>query len=200
MPDFVGLHVLLAVSSLGLEPEASPPVAPVPPPVEQVAANCEKPSYATDVLVCSNAELRALDARMRQAYLAVAQNLDAVKSPYFEAQPLWLRRRSMCAFQEQHTACVKAAYAERLSILDAVAVTRVATRQYSCNGPRGKPGLSATRTTSGAITLWQGPLVFAVAVQTSPVPGWLQEIGVKENGKRLILSHKGLPSITCRNI
>ncbi|QEA16050.1 hypothetical protein [Novosphingobium ginsenosidimutans] len=168
--------------------------------MEQMAANCQQPSYATDVLVCSNAELRALDARMRQAYLAVAPNLDAVKSPYFEAQPLWLRRRSMCAFQEQHAACVKSAYAERLSILEAVAATRLATRQYSCNGPRGKPGLSATKADSGSITLWRGPFLYAVAVQTSPAPGWQQEVGVKENGKSLILSHRGLPSITCQNI
>lgn len=200
MPSFVGSYALFAMASVGLEPGASTPVAPIPPPVEQTAANCEQPSYATDVLVCSNVELRALDARVREAYIEVAQTLDAVESPYFEAQPLWLRRRSMCAFEEQHIACVSAAYWERLNILDAVAATRLATRQYGCIGPRGKPRLSATKTTSGAITLWQGPVLYAVAVPTSPPPGWLQEVGVKENGNRLTLSHRGLPSINCQKI
>jgi hypothetical protein len=60
------LAALIPVVALG-----TAPVAAVPPPPEQVAANCDAPTYASDMLVCFDADLRVLDARMREAWVAL---------------------------------------------------------------------------------------------------------------------------------
>ncbi|WP_157090857.1 hypothetical protein [Erythrobacter dokdonensis] len=39
---------------------------------------------------------------------------------WLEPQELWLRRRSMCAFNERHAECVEQAYEERIGILHAM--------------------------------------------------------------------------------
>jgi uncharacterized protein len=38
----------------------------IPPPLEQVAADCVAPTYATDQLVCADAELKEMDRVMRE--------------------------------------------------------------------------------------------------------------------------------------
>jgi uncharacterized protein len=68
----------------------------LPPPPEQIRANCESPTNASDVLVCGNPLLRALDARMRDAWAAL--DFAAVVAPgaWVEAQDACFRRRSLC--------------------------------------------------------------------------------------------------------
>lgn len=86
----------------------------VPPPVEQLTANCVAPVFASDQLVCADPELRALDDQLRRILAARAgiQGLELEESDY-----QWFLRRSRCAFQEEHRACLLQAYRERLALL-----------------------------------------------------------------------------------
>jgi uncharacterized protein len=96
------------------------PVAATPPPPDQIAANCEAPTYTSDMLVCADPGLLALDRRMRDDWAGV--DVARVISPraLVEAQAVWFKRRSLCAFVEMHADCLKAAYAERIAVLEAL--------------------------------------------------------------------------------
>ncbi|MFM7350084.1 MAG: hypothetical protein ACKO01_11465 [Erythrobacter sp.] len=114
MPDVIACPRLVLAAVLLAEAgsaRADPP--PVPPPTEQLTADCSRPVYATDQLVCADATLRDLD-------VALAARLAVVPQPtarWVEPQWEWFRRRSRCAFSASHRACVEAAYRERLVVL-----------------------------------------------------------------------------------
>lgn len=109
------LAVLLPVLLLG-----SAPALAVPPPPEQFSANCESPTYASDMLVCGDTSLRTLDARMRDAWAAVDFAAAVAPGAWVEGQQDWFKRRSMCAFSERHAECLQDAYLERIAVLDAL--------------------------------------------------------------------------------
>jgi len=90
---------------------------PVPPPVEQLTADCARPVYATDRFVCDDPQLRASDSALREK----ASRIDIDRSsPWIEGHVEWFRRRSLCAFQADQRTCVVGAYAERRAVLDAL--------------------------------------------------------------------------------
>lgn len=93
----------------------------VPPPPEQLAADCEQPTYASDQLVCDTPELRALDERMRALLGRLDLEAVAGRDPAFEPQPDWLRRRSLCAFSAAHAGCLRAMYEARIAELEVLA-------------------------------------------------------------------------------
>jgi uncharacterized protein len=93
----------------------------IPPPPEQLAADCVQPTYASDQLVCTTPELLTLDLRM--SALLDRVDLEAVirTDPSFEPQPDWLRRRSLCAFAAAHAECLRAMYEARIAELEGLA-------------------------------------------------------------------------------
>jgi uncharacterized protein len=93
-------------------PLAGQPAA-VPPPVAQQTADCVRPVYATDQLVCGDPALKALDAEL----VAALEGFVAPASAWFEPQEAWFKRRSRCAFAEDHAVCAAAAYRERLAVV-----------------------------------------------------------------------------------
>jgi len=101
---------------------AAQPAAAIPPPPEQLAADCERPTYASDQLVCATPDILALDQRM--ADLLDRLDLEAVvrTDPSFEQQPDWLRRRSLCAFSTAHAECLRAMYEARIAELELLAL------------------------------------------------------------------------------
>lgn len=103
----------------------------VPPPVEQVTANCARPVYATDQLVCGDPELRAIDLELATALGGGG----ATSSPWLEPQTEWFKRRSRCAFAADHRACAISAYRERLAVAQgwSVSLTPISVR---CNDRR----------------------------------------------------------------
>lgn len=105
--------VSLLAAVLDMASAATLQTAPVPPPAEQQTADCSAPVFATDQLVCGDGTLRALDSELARALAAGA----LPNSPWFERQSKWFLRRSHCAFAEDHNACAKAAYRERLALL-----------------------------------------------------------------------------------
>jgi uncharacterized protein len=88
-------------------------VPAVPPPPEQSTADCRNPTFATDQLVCTNPDLRALDTQLAELLVGATEPV----SKWFEPQGQWLLRRSRCAFSEAHAECARAAYRERIALL-----------------------------------------------------------------------------------
>lgn len=103
---------LLALLLACPHPVAAEPL-PVPPPLDQVRTDCAHPQYASDSFVCDVADLRAADAEVAAlASTPSALAADAV----WEDQASWLRRRSLCAFKNDHVGCLIATYADRRAV------------------------------------------------------------------------------------
>jgi uncharacterized protein len=109
---FMGLSA--AVYSLSSSVQISAQ-APVPPPVEQSTADCARPTYASDQLVCNDAELRAFDGRLKELLL---QNSSIIPGVFQESDEQWFKRRSRCAFEVEHKKCLSEAYTDRFAVLE----------------------------------------------------------------------------------
>ena len=116
---------------------ASTSASAVPPPPDQMAANCDSPTFASDMLVCGDSLLRALDARMRDAWTALDFGSVVTSGAWVEAQQDWFKRRSLCAFSERHADCLQAAYSERIAVLEML-------RLVASRPPRQGPQRSAS--------------------------------------------------------
>lgn len=99
------LYALAACSASG--------PAPTPPPTEQFYANCATPTYATDVVVCDDPALRALDAELTALWAQVDAGPRTPRAER-EAQAAWFRERSMCAFEVDQAGCLEASYRGRI--------------------------------------------------------------------------------------
>jgi uncharacterized protein len=115
----IRIRWVVAVAATGAL--ATGTAAAIPPPPEQLAADCSQPTYASDQLVCATPELLALDQRMRALLDRVDLEAVAGRDPAFEQQSDWLRRRSLCAFSAAHADCLRAVYSARITELEAVA-------------------------------------------------------------------------------
>jgi hypothetical protein len=144
----------------------------VPPPLPQTGADCERPTYASDQLACSDPALRALDEQVRDAWLALVATGPSLDIPAaVETQVAWFRRRSLCAFSERHGACLRAAYAERAAVLEAwrlALATSAAghgTRLRCVGAPWGTGVVLGQRRAGGPLTVTDAagrPLAIAV--------------------------------------
>ena len=109
-----GRGVLLVIIALWCGLQAAM-AQQVPPPVSQVSADCVAPVYATDMLVCADPALRALDTEMLELWDRIAKTRKRSEAE----QAAWFRRRSLCAFDPDHRACVVTAYRTRITDLRA---------------------------------------------------------------------------------
>jgi uncharacterized protein len=175
----------------------------VPPPPEQFAANCESPTYASDMLVCGDPSLRALDARMREAWAAV--DLAAVVAPgaWVEGQQDWYKRRSLCAFSERHAECLRDAYVERIAVLEAMRViashpARQGTAAVCRDAPWGVAGVRLRAPATGALAIEDGEArVLATATPLQPGGAWTPHVGFTVDGASIRLVRMNWPTITC---
>jgi hypothetical protein len=88
----------------------------VPPPPEQLTADCEAPTFASDMLVCEDAGLRELD---RSLALRIEQREDAeTGASADESDQDWFTRSRLCAFETDHRECLVTAYCLRLANFD----------------------------------------------------------------------------------
>ena len=131
--------------------------AAVPPTVEQRTDDCVRPVYATNMLVCDDPELRALDERLRAVAPATSY------SPLLEDRAAWFRR-SRCAFQAEHRACAAAAYGEALAVAEAVAPTSLPGS--SCVLPDGTSA-SLAPLAAGAALIRAGRIVAVGVPETA---------------------------------
>lgn len=185
---------------------ATAPVAAVPPPPEQVAADCETPTYASDMLVCADPVLRRFDARMREAWAVVDFASVVVPGAWVEAQDAWLRRRSLCAFSERHADCLQAAYVERIAVLEALgSVARRPPRRgigASCPGaPWGQSLVRVRAPESGALVFEDDDAqVLAAATPMDPGGVWSPFVGFEVDGSVIWLATLEGAAIACTSI
>lgn len=175
--------------------DASPSSAqtlPVPPPLEQLQAECTRPQYASDTLVCGDAELRAADAQV--AALASTSPTLAADAKW-EDQASWLRRRSLCAFETDHRGCLIAAYADRRAVLAAIA--HPATQPLRCTGAWHGRALSSSPISAGqALPINENGQVGAVA--TPPGTAWQPWVAWSESATGLKVQPLGASPFVCR--
>ncbi|MFM9979227.1 MAG: hypothetical protein ACKVOP_14430 [Sphingomonadaceae bacterium] len=163
----------------------------VPPPIEQASANCVRPQYASDTLVCEDPALRALDADV--ARLGRIEPRLAVGA-IWESQFAWFRRRAQCAFQADHRDCLVAAYTDRRAVLEATALT--GERPLRCEGPwRGRPLVVTTATAGNPLKIAENGLLVAVA--SAGTKNWKSWIGFRASGPRLVLELRTGSKVRC---
>lgn len=182
----------------------------VPPPPEQFAADCLAPTYASDVVVCGEEALLAMDRELRQLYEPLHEALEATSAAAMldthalvETQDAWFRRRSLCAFSERQADCLRAAYEERLRVLGALALQRAQPSPEVlfavCRDAPwglGKTGISATQLGEIVLTDPSGR-VLAVAVGGPSPDGWTPFLRHEAEGSQLRLFPLEGPVITC---
>ncbi len=156
-------------------PVASQP-APVPPPLPQMRADCIRPQYASDALVCGDPELVAADAEV--AALA-ATTPTVADGAIWEDQAAWIRRRSLCAFGPDHRGCLVAAYVDRRSVLSAA--TAPATQQVRCFGAWQGRSLTGSAMASGQpVTIYDRGQLLGVATTKSAL--WQPMLSLRAAG------------------
>jgi uncharacterized protein len=170
---------LLATLLVGCAaPQASTVLPAVPPPPGQDAANCDAPTYASDVLVCGDPQLRALDARMLDAWSSLDLASALAPNAWVEEQREWFKRRSLCAFSERHADCLRGAYVERIAVLEALQrvasrPTRQGTPAVCRDAPWGGEELRLRAPETGALTVEdRGARVVAAATPPRPDGPW----------------------------
>jgi uncharacterized protein len=120
-----GLCLIVAAS---LVASCDDPAA-VAPPTGQTTADCTAPTYATDMLVCDDPDLRALDADLARLWAQVEADPNGDPAAA-EAQAAWFRERSLCAFEADHRGCAEATYRDRRA---ACAIAATAKRCLHCS-------------------------------------------------------------------
>lgn len=178
--------VLLASPAVVAQP------APVPPPIAQIQADCVRPQYASDTLVCGDAELAALDAEV--ARLATSAPVLAVAAVW-EDQTALFRRRSLCAFEADHRGCLVAAYADRRSVL--IAAAAPANQELVCTGDWQGMGVTGSMAAAGQpVTFRANGALLGVA--TKKTDSWQPMLAWRASIPGVTLKARGGRQFHCR--
>lgn len=113
-------------SAAPLQEATTPAASPV-----QYATNCAAPGDPTDRLVCATPDLLALDRQMA----ALVAQVGPLDRKLIEPQAGWLKRRNQCAIEKQPSACVDAAYRERITVLRTLSAPPAPADGLSCRFP-----------------------------------------------------------------
>ncbi len=176
----------------------------VPPPPVQTVADCDRPTYASDQLVCADAALRALDHELRDLLATVELPSRVAPASLVEPQEAWSRRRSLCAFSETHAACLKTAYSERIALLAmvdpaAAAATR-GTEAATCdNAPWGSADVLVRRKDRHTATVMDMQArVLAVGFAAVRGNDWSPFVRITTRGATIRLTTLDGPVVECR--
>ena len=182
---------------------ASAPAVAVPPPPVQVAANCESPTYASDMKVCGDPSLRALDARMRDAWSALDFAAAVAPGAWVEGQEEWFRRRSLCAFSERHAECLQDAYVERIAVLDVLRLVasrppREGMAAECTKAPWRRATIRRRAPATGALAIEDTDArVLAAATPLQPGSTWTPYVAFSAEGAAVRLVPMKGPAIVC---
>ncbi|AYJ84988.1 hypothetical protein D3Y57_02745 (plasmid) [Sphingomonas paeninsulae] len=163
------LHIVVATAAQAL---------PVPPPAIQWTADCARPTYATDMLVCGDPELRSMDQNL--ARMLENRGGDETLAPWIEGQADWFRRSRMCAFQADHRECLTAAYSERALVLSLL--TSLPRPLGHCRLQDG--GSSQVAEVQGAAILTSEGRT--IGVETSDTGAWMPFLRYVRKGRRAV--------------
>jgi hypothetical protein len=187
---FPNVGVLPACLLLGAAMPAA--AQPVPPPFTQLRTDCTRPQYASDNLVCADPELRAVDAEV-----AALASVPFALAPaaIWEDQASWMRRRSLCAFKDDHRGCLVAAYADRRAVVTATSAP--ATQPLICNGTWKGLRVTGSAAAPGlSMTLRQDDLLLGVASPPNPV--WPPMLAWKAAGRGIKIQAQDGRQFKCR--
>lgn len=176
---------ILAIASAA----GQPATFAVPPPVEQLTADCNRPVYASDQLVCEDGELRSLDEKLAGQVRDKPQLGTLKGSTYYEAQSAWFKRRSLCAMKSSHRQCLLTAYAERIRIVDAMgSITPTNQALKSCKPRKVSEAIRLSRLSSEAILVanLKGEVI-GVAFQQDATKVWQPFIRFEKNQSKVLL-------------
>jgi uncharacterized protein len=184
-------------------PQAGTAPSAVPPPPGQDAANCDSPTYASDMLVCDDPQLQALDARMLEAWSSLDLARVVAADAWVESQQEWFKRRSLCAFNELHADCLRGAYIERIAVLEAL--KRVASRPARqgtaivCrDAPWSGAELRLRAPETGALTIEDvDARVVAAATALRPDSPWQPYVVFSVDGTAVRLQLKAGAAVEC---
>lgn len=188
------LSLLIAAGLAMGSPQAGGAPVPIAPPVIQQTADCARPTYATDQLVCADPELRALDQSLAGL---VGQMPAQADIPWLESQDAWLRRRSLCAFKTDHRGCAQDAYQTRIAELEVIAHPRRGETPLRCPSlPTAARYAVTDRDMLMLLDEAGAPLVLAWPKAQS---GWAPNATYRRQGRKLVISRQdGGAALTCR--
>lgn len=185
--------------TLGATSLVAPGLSALPPPPEQVSANCASPTYASDQLICASSGLLGLDRHM-VAVLKVAGDAALVpQSPFIESQSAWLGRRSLCAMRSGHAACLKAAYQERIAVLTGLAGGNDGSDSaFDCTSKQSPEKTKLRLRADGTAVLSRAARIVAVGLTNYDAKLWTPFVTVRNNGRTMRVSVAGLEQFRCR--
>lgn len=169
-------------------------VAPVPPPLEQSTADCERPSYASDQLVCAEEALSALDQALRAALQAAAMP-GAPAGIAMEPQTDWFKRSRACAMRAAHRACLEAAYRERIALVNALPALSPSSLSWQHAVCEGHAATFATLGPDVLALRWQGRTILATTA--TALDRWTPFAWVQRRADSLTLHQKNGPTLDC---
>lgn len=189
MSAMKGVLLLMAFASLA-SAQTGPTAFAVPPPVEQLTADCARPVYASDQLVCGDAELRLQDDRLALLLNGRPELAQRNGSAFFEAQSAWFKRRSMCAMNAEHRKCLSAAYAERMRVVEVVGTTVSAnSRQKRCKLAKPFEAVVLASTHANEILMaFSGNEVVGLAIQQGNDDQWRPFLRYSKVNSSIVLS------------
>ena len=122
------LPVLPLFLAGALSPLSAQAIPPPPESFDGETIRCQLAGSAATVLICRDAELMALDERLRQAFRRL-RDAASLKQSEREAlvadQRLWVETMDQCwRVRENLRACVKASQQQRLLQLESLAIQR----------------------------------------------------------------------------
>jgi len=122
------LPVLPLLLAGALSPLSALAIPPPPESFDGETIRCQFAGSAATVLICRDAELMALDERLRQAFRRL-RDAASLKQSEREAlvadQRLWVETMDQCwRVRENLRACVKASQQQRLRQLESLAIQR----------------------------------------------------------------------------
>lgn len=181
------LLILAASSLLALTQSAALPG--VPPPVEQASADCARPTYASDMLVCNDSGLRALDAQLAE----LVTRTPLAGTNLIEGDTEWFKRRSRCAFAAEHRACLASAYEERLVVRVALAASpETAGKVTTCKGKQPLQSVLLTSISDGPMLVIRdaasGQPIGVLLAPAAKDASWQPFASVTRKGKRVTLA------------
>lgn len=178
----------------------------IPPPPEQSVANCTNPTYASDAFVCADAELLGLDRQVRDALASLSFAGAVAPKSLVEDQQAWFKRRSRCAFSDKQAGCLRAAYSERIVVLDQLSKASPALAQTGAiakcsDAPWESAGVRIRLGDRGPATVMDAEgRVLAVALDAEPRDGWSPFVRFRTEGETIRFSPLDHPAIECRTL
>lgn len=167
--------------------------AAVPPPVEQQTADCARPVYAIDQLICADPALRAEEGQLAAAWRD-ARPLTV--GDWLEDQSVWFRRRALCAFQTRARACIQAATGERMRVLAAARQAAAAVGQPAvCSDGVATRTVSLARLDRAWVATAQGQIAWVAAPAAR---NWRPFVVGAGRGSRLEFRRIDGARLTCR--